>query len=282
MSHDATWKQFHDDYLYFLGALSRSQLITQVANHAFQDFPKNLHERFRNNVELMLASLTIHSDEHLETRSTDLEFTTRMFPLLVASAQRKENIGRAFTDTLLATELISVYAHAESFLRDCIRALCREAPGIITSRPSHDKPSRTLAWEDAFAAEDLFEYCLSLYVKSIANSGGITKQLEWFTKQRKLHIATSRERLNRINTGEQVRHLFVHRRGIVDHEFLRNTTLPECPPGHVFPLSAKMVDEITEAVGELGSDLFVSIKDKHFGDVSHGIWWRWGWKKETE
>ena len=254
--------------------LQQTQITATVANAALADFPSNLPEQMRTQLEKTLGDLGQEFKRVLDQRKVDSGLSVRetaklthegdpiglpTVTMLIANMTGKGSAKVDFSTTLFSQSLVTTIALADGFLNDCVKAACRRQPNLL-------RRNKQLSW-DAVVEARSWEVLLEKMIEEFSFEfgwKGFRQRIESLCNDFGLEIDTDGETVNALEMAYQVRHVMVHNGGRASAEFLKRTCRTDISLGDPILVTEEYAHQVAVASEIICVDVFLAIAVKFF------------------
>jgi len=291
--------KFEDNYDNFMSNIMKNNLLTNISDKIFIDFPYNLPREIKDNLTQYLDELPNkdrfqkrYSDSisKLRTRFKEKRFIELVKNLSTPQMNKKDSsliaalllifaisnndllkadniidfLSEDFKDVIYSRQLIMIIAHLEAFIVDSMKIICYVCPEKMK------RLNKSIELEKLLNAKrewkSILEVIIENYIQKLDCKISIKKSIEILENEFDIKIGNT-NLVKIIDQSEQIRHIYIHNGGKADLKFIENTGFRDITIGERYQITKRDIMNCYEQCISLANELFDKITEKHFKNI---------------
>jgi len=131
----------------------------------------------------------------------------------------KAILNEDFKNVIFSRQLIMIIAHLEAFIIESVKIICKIIPQKLLKERTIEYSK--ILHED-ITKQKLIDILADDFVEKLGCNVSFEKSIDVFNKEFKINLSNEKQ-LKILKNAEQIRHLYVHKGGIIDRKFLDET-----------------------------------------------------------
>ena len=266
------FEEYQQTYHSFLISVHQTEVISRISLATLDNFPHNLPRRIKEPyIELIEpigeswarfyetgedVSINVDFDEDLVLASMADLFT---LPMITGSFDHVRDFHRQ-----AATQwLISVSAYLDSFVTDCVRAICYSQPKVMKGNRTLDYDTIIESAIDPGSTAELLVALIEKFARHFSDNS-IPARIEILNKQMGVGEKITPDEIEILDEGQNLRHVFVHNAGRASSKYLQSTKKPGIRVGDRLNLDLGNIYRFSLTALAVGGKLYQDISAKFF------------------
>jgi hypothetical protein len=181
-------------------------------------------------------------------------FLAILEPDLFANINIRNILTEDFRNAIYSRQLIMIIAHLEAFIIDSVKTICKANPQkLVKDRQIEYKKILS----ENINKQKLIEILADDLIEKLGCNVSLKKSIGILEKEFKIKVSTEKQLLI-LEEAEQIRHLYIHKGGIIDRKFIEKTG-KDLKLGEKFQIRKEDLEEYYNQSIFLGTEIFEKI-----------------------